>query len=253
LQLPVLVLEDSRESLFLYENFLRGTAFRILPASSVQAAHQLLAQVRPVAVILDILLQSENTWAFLTELKDSESTRDIPVLVVTLVDNERQARSLGADAFAIKPVQRDWLVRSLAELTRDRLQAPILIIDDDTSARGLLRELLAGTRHDVLEAAGAEEGLRLALTGKPAAIFLDLMMPNRSGYEMLDDLRSNPATAGIPVVIYSARYLDERERAQLTPLVRDIVSKDEIAPHDAGRARLLAALQRAGLGSEGGT
>jgi CheY-like chemotaxis protein len=251
LQLPVLVLEDSRESLFLYEKLLRGTAFQIVPASSVKAAQQLLHEVRPAAVILDILLQGENAWDFLAELKRSEPTRSIPVLVVTLVDNERQARTLGADAFAIKPVQRDWLVRSLAELTRDRLQAPILVVDDDAGARSLLATLLAGTRHEVLEASGADDGLRRARNEKPAAIFLDLMMPDRSGYEVLDDLRADPATARIPVIIYSARYLDEHERGRLMPLVSDIVGKEEIGPHEAGRLRLQTALQRARIGSEG--
>src|SRR5262249_36422420 len=96
---PVLVVEDNRETLFLYEKFLKGTPFQVIPARTLREARRLVEQVRPAAVVLDVMLEGESTWEFLTELKQRETTRHIPVLVVTIVDNRNKAAALGADAF----------------------------------------------------------------------------------------------------------------------------------------------------------
>ncbi|MBD2103095.1 ATP-binding protein [Leptolyngbya sp. FACHB-261] len=114
----VLIVEDNRETLFLYEKYLQGSDFQIIAAATLKEARALLPRLRPAVVILDILLQGENSWGFMSELKENEATRGIPVLVATLVDNQAKALSLGADAFCIKPVERTWLLEKLQQLTQ---------------------------------------------------------------------------------------------------------------------------------------
>src|SRR5262249_9086964 len=97
------VMEDSRETLFIYEKFLKGSGFQAVPARTLRAARRALAEFRPVAVVLDILLEGESTWELIAELKRQPETRDIPLWVVTMVDNQPKAVALGADHFCPQP------------------------------------------------------------------------------------------------------------------------------------------------------
>ena len=213
-RLPVLVVEDNRETLFIYEKYLKGSGFQVIPARSVRAARRLLKEVRPVAVVLDMLLEGESTWELIADLKRQPQTRDIPVWVVTMVDNQHKARALGADDFCVKPVDRAWLLDKLHDVARPAEREKVLIVDDDEVSRYLLRGLLADTRFAVLEATDGAEGLRLAAQEQPRAVFLDLDMPGLSGFEVLEALRSQDDTRDIPVIIHTSKVLedDERER-----------------------------------------
>ncbi len=222
---PVLVIEDNREALFVYDKFLRGPGYQVLPARTIQEAEEWLAAVRPEAIILDILLETETTWNFLTELRQRPATRDLPILVVSMVENESRARALGADAYHPKPVSRDWLLGMLAKSRAERAQDVLLIIDDDEVSRYILRGLLAQSRYRIVEATGGEDGLQLARNLAPAVVFTDLVMPGLSGFGVLEAFRDDPVLHDIPVVVHTARRLDDEERSRLRGAVA-IVPKD---------------------------
>jgi CheY-like chemotaxis protein len=242
----VLVVEDNRETLFIYEKFLKGTGFQAVPARTLRAARRALEEFRPVAVVLDILLEGENTWELIAELKRQPKTRDLPLWVVTMVDNQHKAVALGADDFCSKPVDRAWLLDRLQTAAAPEARAKVLLIDDDEVSRYLFKGLLADTRFAVVEAADGEEGLRLARQEQPRAIFLDLDLPGLSGPEILQALRAEPATRDIPVVIHTAKVLDEAERQRLAREAAAILPKG--APsREIAVARLREALTRAGL------
>jgi signal transduction histidine kinase/CheY-like chemotaxis protein len=244
-RLPVLVVEDNRESLFIYEKYLKGTGYQVLPARTLREARDWLHQVRPVAIVLDILLETQNAWGFLTELREQETYREIPILVITMVENESRAVALGADAFHVKPIERSWLVDTLSRLIEERPTEKILVIDDDEVSRYLLRGMLSDTRFRVIEARDAREGLLLARGEQPLAIFLDLM--GADGCAVLDSLKAEPETRGIPVLIYTSKRLSDAERARLE-LASGIVPKEG----ESRQAQLTAvrlALVQVGLGS----
>ena len=113
-KLPVLVVEDNREALFIYEKYLKGT--RVSGGSgagSEGGAKSAAESFRPVAIVLDILLQGEHSWQFLQDLKQNPETENIPVFVVTVVENEKKAMALGATGFHEKPIDRGWLLNQL--------------------------------------------------------------------------------------------------------------------------------------------
>jgi CheY-like chemotaxis protein len=243
---PVLVVEDSPETLFVYERYLRDGRYQMVPACTVRQAREWLRLNRPGAIVLDILLEAGSSWAFLSELKESEGTRDIPVVVVTLVDNEKRALAHGAAAFHRKPVPRDWLVGRLDELIERRTAAKILVVDDDEVSRYLLRGMLAGVAVDIVEASTGREGILKARADHPSAIFLDLSMPEIDGFAVLEDLRNHPETSAIPVIVHSSKRLTDGERSRLAQNVAAIVPK-EAPSREAAIAAVRQALGAAGV------
>ena len=243
-KLPVLVVEDNREALFIYEKYLKGTEFQVVPAQDLKEARLALKTFTPIAIVLDVLLQGEHSWTLLQDLRQNSATKEIPVFVVTVVENEAKAIALGATAFHAKPIDRAWLLTQLQKtLSRDRGQ--ILIVDDDEISRYLLKGVLGGSGYRLLEARGGNEGLRLAKESKPDLIILDLSMPDLTGFEVLDALKSNPETQQIPVVIYTSQRLESQERERLQAAV-DIVPK-ETQSRELTEIRFTEALARAGL------
>jgi signal transduction histidine kinase/DNA-binding response OmpR family regulator len=211
---PVLVVEDNAETVFVYEKFLRGTPFQALPVSSLVEARRVIHRVHPVAVILDIMLGSESAWPFIDEVKSDPATAGIPVHVVTLVANEERARARGADGFAEKPVEREWLLGKLWTAAEAIPREEVLVVDDDEASRYLMRGLLAETRYRVREAASGEEALRLASERSYAAVFLDWKMPGLDGGAVLARLRADASTRHLPVVLWTGHDLAPGERAR---------------------------------------
>ena len=224
-RLPVLVVEDSPEELAVYEILLRGSRYQVLHAATVRQAREMLRRIAPRAIVLDILLRGEDAWAFLAELKAADRTRDVPVVVASTVDDRHKGFGLGADAYVVKPVERGWLMTTLDSLTAAERGRPVLIIDDDETSRYVVRQLLNGTRYETIEAASGAEGLERAREQRPAAIFLDLVMPGLSGFEVLDALRSDERTRGIPVVILTSKALEPDDHRRLDGKVTAVLSK----------------------------
>ena len=246
---PILVVEDDRQTLFLYEKYLKNSGFQVIPARSIDDARQALERVKPAAIVLDVMLEGEATWGFLSELKESAETHEIPVMVVTVVDRAQKARALGADEFWLKPVDGQRLIRKLNELsTRTPGAVRILVIDDDDAARYLIRKLLERTNYVILEAKSGPEGVELARRERPHVIFLDFVLGDITAFDVLDELKVNPTTRGIPVIIQTAKTLDESERERLRRETAAILSKQSLN-REVAIGRVREALLKAGSGA----
>jgi signal transduction histidine kinase/CheY-like chemotaxis protein len=242
---PVLVVEDDAQTMFLYEKYLSDSGFQVVPARGVDDARAVLARVRPAAVVLDVMLDGETSWSFLEEMKKNPATRDIPTLVVTVMDRENKARALGADEFFVKPMQREWLLNKLQLLASARGPVErVLVIDDDAVARYLVRRLLADTRYAVLEAADGAEGVRLARDERPDVIVLDFVLPSMTAFEVIDDLKCDPRTRAIPVIVSTSKTLDTNERARLAADTAAILSKAHLS-REVAISRIREALAKA--------
>lgn len=223
-RLPILAIEDQAETLFIYEKHLQESKYQLIAARTLEQARQALEQLRPAAILLDIMLEGQNGWTFLRELKGAE-TGAIPIIVITVIDNQKQAMALGADGFLIKPVDRLLLLDKLNRLISHQPQT-ILLIDDDPADRYIVKQLLTRSSLNTLEATSAREGLELARLEQPAAIVLDLVMPEMNGFEVLDRLKRDPATRLIPVIIHTSTQLDAAAQSSLAQQTVAILSKD---------------------------
>ncbi|MDZ7955134.1 ATP-binding protein [Nostoc sp. DedQUE09] len=245
-RLPILVVEDHPETLFIYEKHLQQSIYQLIPTRTLAQARLALQKLRPAAIMLDILLEGQNGWTFLREIKGDETTRTIPVLVITIVDNEKQALALGANGFLIKPVDRLPLLNKLNTLITENKPQKVLLIDDDPSYRYLVKQLLINTPLSILEAANGKEGLNLAQKEQPNAIVLDLEMPEIGGFDVLKQLKNNSVTQSIPVIIHSSAQLDAEAQSRLAAQSIAIVSK-ETGSQTTAIAQLQDALVKAGL------
>jgi signal transduction histidine kinase/CheY-like chemotaxis protein len=246
-RLPILVVEDSNEALLSYERMLAGTAYQLLPARSIRDARAALAAFRPRVIVLDILLQGEDSWAFLAELKRRPDTQEIPVVVVTTVDEGSKSLALGADAYCAKPIDRHGLLQTLTRFVEPDSVKRVLIVDDEEISRYVLRQHLLTPHHLISEARDGAEALRVARSERPDVICLDLMIPDLDGYEILRRLKADPLTEDIPVVIVTSKHLEDSERRGLLGRVATILSKDMVS-REAAVAAIDGAIRSAKAG-----
>jgi CheY-like chemotaxis protein len=243
---PVLVVEDNRQTLFLYEKYLATAGFQVVPARTIAEARASIAARLPAAIVLDVMLEGETTWSFLAELKSDEKTADIPVMVVTIVDRSQKARALGADEFWLKPVQPERLLRKLREVAPPGA-TKVLVIDDDPAARYLIRKLLAETDYELIEADNGPDGLRLAIAERPQLILLDFVLGDHTAFDVLDDLKADALTRNIPVILQTAKDLTLEERQRLEHETAAIVQKQNLT-RELAISRIREALHNAGVG-----
>jgi signal transduction histidine kinase/CheY-like chemotaxis protein len=240
-RVPVLIVEDHAETQFIYEKLLQGSRFQPLPARTLYEAEEALLRVQPQAIILDILLPGRDAWSLLATLKSQDATRNIPVLVVTTVEDQRKGWALGADAYAIKPITREWLLGELQQRTGQPLWPRVLVIDDEEMARYIFKQFLAGAPYFIDEAASGAEGVQRAQRGRPQVIVLDLLMPEMDGYEVLRRLHADPVTQGIPVIVVTSRVLTPTDQTQLAGQTAAILAKGTLS-RETVQGTLAAAL-----------
>lgn len=227
---PLLVIEDAPDAQFLYDKIFRGSTFQLYPAYTVSQANDALREIAPAAIIMDLVIGGEEAWDLLIGLKRDDQTRQIPVIIVSALAQQEKGIALGADAYLVKPVDRRALMDTIAGLqARTRPVLRVLTIDDEEMARYVVRQCLPVPAFEVTEASTAEEGLRLARADHPDVILLDLIMPGLGGRATLADLRGNPITRDIPVVISTGAELQADEERVLLEQATAILLKRNLS------------------------
>jgi signal transduction histidine kinase/CheY-like chemotaxis protein len=232
----VLVVEDNREAADLLVRHLARGGYRAQVARGGADALDKARSLRPVAITLDILLPDQDGWELLNTLKRDQETRDIPILVVTVVDDSELGRALGAHDYFVKPVDGKALLSRLDQyaFTSRVREHPVkvLVVDDEPSSVDRLVSLLEPAGFTVLRAYGGASGLEVARTELPDLILLDLLMPGINGFDVVSALKSDPSTRDIPVLIVTAKDLDAREKRRLNGQVAAVLQKGSTAGID---------------------
>ncbi|HWR16247.1 MAG TPA: ATP-binding protein [Terriglobales bacterium] len=221
----VLVIEDNFETLYTYEKFLQGSEFKVVQARTLAEARNVLRDLTPSAIVLDVLIGEETSWELLKEIRQSPLTAKVPVIVATVVDNRTKAFSLGADDFATKPIDRSWLLDRLRKMVLGRPAKRLLLVDDDEVSRYSLMAMVGSNTYSFVEAANGREGLQLARDVKPDGIVLDLIMPEMGGMEVLKALKADQSTAKIPVLVSTSKRLTDKERTFLEENAAGVLPK----------------------------
>jgi signal transduction histidine kinase/DNA-binding response OmpR family regulator len=207
----VLVVDDEPAARDMLSRFLGKEGFRIVTATSGEEALKLARQVRPRAITLDVMMPGMDGWAVLSALKADPELADIPVIIVSIIDDKNLGYALGASDYLTKPLERD----RLGDVLRKRINATsgtVLVAEDEVATREMLRRVLEKGGWGVVEAANGRQALEVVARERPALILLDLMMPEMDGFEFLQELRQHPEWQSIPVVVLTAKDLTEEDR-----------------------------------------
>jgi len=226
----ILVVDDDPSVRQLIARHLEQEGWKTVQASNAADALQLAREVRPMLITLDIMMPDASGWWVLEKLKEDPQTAGIPVLVVTIVEDQRLVFALGASDYLGKPYERGALIAKIHRLLPTLEGKRVLVVDDDPEARTMLGKILKEERAEVVGAASGDEAMAMIAQSPPDLVLLDLMMPGMSGFEMVARLRAQPAVAGIPVMIVSAKELTAEDVLTLNGHIQRFVAKGSIEP-----------------------
>ena len=226
----VLIIDDDGAARDVLVRTLNREGFRVLAAASGQEGLRIARATRPDVITLDVLMPGQDGWTVLRGLKADRELRDVPVVMVTMVNERAQGMQLGAAEYLVKPVERERLLSVLRkQLAQETGAGTVLVVDDDPFTRDLLGRMLRHDGWSVLEASNGRAGLEMIKQHRPALVLLDLIMPDVDGFELLEQLDENTHT---PVVVLTAKDLTRAETRRLKGRVRTILKKASLRRDD---------------------
>jgi signal transduction histidine kinase/CheY-like chemotaxis protein len=228
----VLVIDDDATARELISDHLKAEGFSVVTAAGGVEGIKLAKQVRPTAITLDVMMPDLDGWSVLKALRQDPELADIPVIMVTIVDEQRRGIALGAAGYLTKPIDRERLRRVI-----DRFRVParptrVLLVEDDAVQRERMLEWLEGPQWMVREAANGYEALKSLRADKPDVILLDLMMPEMDGFAVVAALQKQADWRDIPVIVITSLDLDAKDRARLNSGVQTVLVKERFRPAD---------------------
>jgi HAMP domain-containing protein/CheY-like chemotaxis protein/signal transduction histidine kinase len=228
----LLIVEDDPHYARILVDLARDKGFKALLAMRGDDALSLAKQYQPTAVSLDVFLPDMLGWNVLSQLKQNPLTRHIPVQIVSLDEDRQHGLARGAFAFVNKPTTREGIdealsrIKEFAEPRRKRL----LVVEDNAIEQMSIRELLGHDDIEIVNASTGNEALSALKENPCDCVVLDLRLPDMSGFEVLERMRTDSQLAEIPVVVFTGRELSIEEDAQLHTMARSIVVKGVESP-----------------------
>jgi PAS domain S-box-containing protein len=227
-----LVVEHDLKSAELIRLQLEADGFQVLHADSAEAALTLAVEHSLSLITLEIMLPDMDGWEFLARVKKMPTLARVPVVIISIVADRNKGFALGAAAVLEKPISRQELLDALMELglfpVSEGRTLRVLVVDDDPAAVELIAVRLLGLASAVERVYGGREAVDAARRRKPDLIVLDLMMPEMSGFDVVEELRTHPDTAGIPIMVVTAMVLTPADRAKLNGYVTTVLGKTEL-------------------------
>ena len=202
----------------------------LLGATNSEKGMELIREVKPKLILLDVLMPGRDGWSLLKECKTDKDLKDIPVIMISQLNQSNLASSLGANDYLTKPIDRSHFINTLKRiLGNDTQDKKVLVIDDDKDVRELLSRLLKDAGYRPIDARDGKEGLERT-KDEPALIILDLEMPRMDGFEFLDNyIKDVPEEQRAPVLVFSGKDLTDVQEDLLKERVVGLVKKDDVS------------------------
>ena len=221
----VLVIDDEETVRDLMRRFLAREGFEVVTARHGAEGLALARELRPMLITLDVLMPGLDGWSVLESLKADPELAEIPVVMLTILDDRNKGYALGATDFLTKPVDRHRLRAVLAHYRGQKAERRALVVEDDTDTRAWLTRMLREEGWAVVEAINGREALTRLAEAVPDIMLLDLIMPEMDGFEFLDELRHHEPWRRLPVVVVTAAELSAADHERLNGLVLKVLHK----------------------------
>ena len=221
----VLVIDDDPTVHDLMKRSLSREGFHVLSALDGEEGLRLAKAHHPQVITLDVMMPGVDGWAVLSSLKSDPELADIPVIMVTIIDEKNLGYSLGASEYLTKPIDRNRLLAVLDNYRVEEGKKRVLVVEDDLATREIIRRIIERENWILDEAENGIIGLQQVSQNPPDLILLDLMMPEMDGFEFIEHLRQNPDWKSIPTVVLTAKELTAQDRQRLSGSVESIIQK----------------------------
>ncbi|MBF0330285.1 MAG: response regulator [Nitrospirae bacterium] len=230
----ILVAEDDRATSEIITLSLVREGYRVAHAYTGMEVISKVRDLKPFAIILDVMLPEKDGWEVIQELKLDHELKDIPVIISSVVDNKDLGFALGAADYLVKPVEKNTLLSRIKDLSKRKrgTSTTILCIDDNEQALELLVSILETADYSIITATSGKQGLEKAIAFKPDIIILDLMMPEVDGFEVAQTLKNHPGTVDIPILVLTAKDLTVDDKMRLAGKIESFIQKSHFTKDD---------------------
>ncbi|MEE4356983.1 MAG: response regulator [Desulfococcaceae bacterium] len=223
----VLIIDDDPGTSELMRRFLLREGFRAEVAENGKEGLRMAKELHPDAITLDVIMPEMDGWAVLSALKSDPELSDIPVIMVTMMDDNQMGYTLGASDFLTKPIDSERFLSLIRKYQKSDSPFPILVVEDNTDMREMLRRMLEKENWDVMLAENGRIALERMEEKKPGLILLDLMMPEMDGFQFISELHRHEKWQSVPIVVITAKDLSREERIRLNGSVKNILQKGD--------------------------
>ena len=225
----ILAIDDDPQVINLYERYLNPQGYYVVPLTDPTRAKERIAELKPFAVTLDIMMPGVDGWTVLTDLKSDPVTRDVPVVICSIMEQTDKGFSLGASDYLVKPILEDDLVHALDRINKNGDIQEVLVIDDDPTDLRLIEKILTENgQYKAILAEGGRKGWDMINQKTPSAIILDIFMPDMDGFAILEKMRENPLLRDIPVLVVSGGGLTNEQHQQLNEFGQRLIAKGSL-------------------------
>jgi CheY-like chemotaxis protein len=226
----VLVIDDDPTARDLITDYLRQAGFAVITAAGGLEGLKRAKEYHPIAITLDVMMPDLDGWTVLAALRGDPELADIPVVMATIVDEQRHGMTLGAVGYLTKPIERDRLVHLMRRFRAPAGPTRVLVVEDDALQRERICSWLEPPQWLPVEAENGRLALDRLKESQPDVILLDLMMPEMDGFQLVAELQKHPTWRRIPVIVVTARDLTVEERAQLNSGIETVLTKESFSP-----------------------
>ncbi|MFL5100043.1 MAG: response regulator, partial [Xanthobacteraceae bacterium] len=241
----ILVIDDDPTARELISHHLEAEGFAVVTAAGGLEGLKRARELKPTAITLDVMMPDLDGWSVLAALRQDAQLAEIPVIMVTIVDEQRRGMALGAAGYLTKPIDRERLNTLVQRFHSPSRRTRILVVEDDDVQRERARSWLEAQQWIVKEAANGHEALQCLEKEKPDLILLDLMMPEMDGFQLVATLQKESQWRDIPVIVVTAMDLSFADRARLNSAIETVLVKDTFQPAElVDRIRTLAGARR---------
>jgi signal transduction histidine kinase/DNA-binding response OmpR family regulator/HAMP domain-containing protein len=224
----VLCIDDDAEVIDLLRRYLIPEGYSVRGAASGEEGIRLAQELRPAVITLDVMMPEKDGWQVLRELKNNPATKDIPVIIHSIIENRPLALSLGALEVIAKPSEPKEVLNVVERACRSKNQ-PIMIVDDNQDFADSLKILLETEGYRAVAMYSGENALKEIENINPSLLFLDLLMPGMDGFAVVKQLRSQERWHDLPIVIVTGAEITDGQRKSLNTLTQEFIEKSQFS------------------------